>query len=447
MNDASDLFERLNGLTRMAMGEGADAADAIWVERRSLSVACRFGQREQVEREEQIEVGLRALIGKRQAVVSSSDLSHHALAKLAERAVAMAEAVPADPFCGLAEPDELATDVPDVDSCDPIEPDTETLLARAMAAEDAARAVAGITNSEGGEASWSTVRSAMVGSNGFARARSRSRHSVAVSVLAGSGSAMERDYDFASTVYAADLPSPEAIGRAAGERAVRRLGPRKVNTAKVPVVYEARVARSLLGHLAQAINGSAIARGTSFLLNEMGERILPAALSVVDDPHRRRGLASRPFDGEGLPTRRLAVVDRGVLTSWLLDLRSARQLGLASTGHGSRGTSAPPSPAPSNLYLAPGSMSPEALIAEIECGLFVTELIGFGVNAVTGDYSRGASGFWIEKGAIAYPVSEVTVAGNLLDMFQHLTPASDLVFRHGTDSPTLRVDGMTVAGR
>jgi PmbA protein len=447
MIDASEVFERLNGLIALARGEGADAADAICVESHSLSAACRLGRREQVERAEEVEIGLRVFAGKKQAVVSSSDVSQSALVELAARAWAMARQVPEDPFCGLAEPDQLAASVPDVDGCDHTEPDAESLLARAIAAEDAARAVPGITNSEGGEAAWSITRTSMAASNGFANQRSRSRHMITVSVLAGSGSAMERDYDFASSVYATDLPRPEAIGRAAGERTVRRLGARKLQTAQVPVLYEPRVARSLLGHLAQAVNGSAVARGTSFLLHKLGERILPEHINVIDDPHRRRGLASRPFDGDGLPTRRLAVVDRGVLTSWILDLQTARQLGMRSTGHASRGTSAPPSPAPSNLYLEPGSLSPEAMIAAIDRGLFITELIGFGVNAVTGDYSRGASGFWIENGEIAYPVSEVTVAGNLLDMFGHLTAASDLVFRYRTDSPTLRIDGMTVAGR
>jgi PmbA protein len=258
---------------------------------------------------------------------------------------------------------------------------------------------------------------------------------------------MERDYDYASSVYLEDLEDPERLGRRCGERAVRRLHPRKASSAQVPIVYEPRVARSLLGHLAAAINGSAVARGTTFLNGKLGEPIFAQSVSIIDDPLRRRGLRSRPFDGEGIPSSRRAIVENGVLKSWLLDLRAARQLGLRSTAHAARGASSPPSPAPTNLYLEPGSSSAEQLVRAIPSGLYVTDLMGFGINGVTGDYSRGASGFWIENGELAYPVSEITVSGNLLQMFQELTPASDLEFRYGVDSPTLRLDGMTVAGR
>lgn len=446
MADAIDPLNRLDDLVRKAKAAGADAADAVFVEGRSLVVTCRLGKREQVEGSEEADVGLRVFVGKRHAIVSSSDHTDAALSELADRAVAMARAVPEDPYCGLAAAEQLATSFPEVDSRDPGEPSADELSARALAAEDAARAVPGITNSEGGEAAWSSRRSAIVASNGFARERARSDFSVSVSVLAGHGQEMERDYDFASAVYAEDLRDPEEIGRSAGERAVRRLHPRKAKSAQVPVIYEPRVARSLLGHLAAAINGTAVARGTTFLRGKMGGAIFPEAVSVIDDPLRRRGLRSRPFDGEGIATRRLPVVERGVLKSWILDLRSARQLGLETTGHAARGTSSPPSPTTSNLYLEPGTISRTALIRSVDAGFLVCELIGFGVNGVTGDYSRGAGGFWIENGEIAYPVSEVTVAGNLLDMLRHITAADDLEFRYGTDSPTLRIDGMTVAG-
>ncbi|TVR99491.1 MAG: TldD/PmbA family protein [Rhodospirillales bacterium] len=441
------ILDRLDDLIRRALDKGADAADGVFVETRSLSLAWRLGRQERLERSEAMDVGLRVFAGRRQAVVSSSDLASAALDELAGRAVAMAREVPEDPWCGLAEPDQLAREVPELECCDPDEPSVDWLQARVSAAEDAARGVPGVTNSEGAEAGWTWTRSAIVGSNGFAAARARSQHGLSASVLAGDGTAMERDYDYTAAVFAADLRAPEEVGACAGQRAVRRLHPRKTRSATLPVVYDPRAARSLVGHLAAAINGTAVARGTTFLAGRMGQALFPEGITIVDDPLRRRGLRSRPFDGEGLPTRRLNVVERGVLQSWILDLRSARQLQLAPTGHASRGTSTPPSPGPSNLYVEPGSVSPEVLMADIREGLYVTELIGFGINGITGDYSRGASGFWIENGALAYPVSEVTVAGNLLDMFAGMTAADDLVFRYGTDSPTLRIDGMTIAGQ
>jgi PmbA protein len=359
----------------------------------------------------------------------------------------MARVVPEDPYCGLAEPADLATDAIDVDGCDAAEPTVEMLLERAARAEDAARAVSGVTNSEGAETGWGVSYHAIAATNGFARAYSRSRHSLVVSVLAGEGTAMERDYDHTSAVHGEDLRDAAEIGRSAGEKAVGRLHPKKVSSAQVPVIYEPRVAASLLGHLSAAINGAAVARGTTFLKDKLDTAIFPGSVNVIDDPLRRRGLRSKPFDAEGIPTRRLAVVDGGMLRSWLLDLRSARQLGMIATGHAARGISTPPSPSITNLYMEPGEATPRELISDVKSGFFVTELIGFGINGVTGDYSRGAGGFWIEDGQLAYPVSEVTIAGNLLQMFANTTVANDLEFRYGTDSPTLRVDGMTVAGR
>jgi PmbA protein len=380
-------------------------------------------------------------------VVSSSDLSAEALTGLVERAVAMARAVPDDPYCGLAEPADLATEVVDVDGCDEAEPTVEMLLERAARAEDAARAVSGVTNSEGAETGWGVSYHAVAATNGFTGAYSRSRHSLVVSVLAGEGTAMERDYDYTSAVHREDLRDAAEIGRSAGQKAVGRLHPQKVASARVPVIYEPRVAASLLGHLSAAINGAAVARGTTFLKDKLDTAIFPSSVNVVDDPLRRRGPRSRPFDAEGIPTRRLNIIDGGMLRSWLLDLRSARQLEMATTGHASRGISTPPSPSITNLYMEPGDTTPRELISEVKSGLYVTELIGFGVNGVTGDYSRGAGGYWIEDGRLAYPVSEVTIAGNLLQMFANLTVADDLEFRYGTDAPTLRIDGMTVAGR
>ncbi|MBV8777143.1 MAG: TldD/PmbA family protein, partial [Alphaproteobacteria bacterium] len=312
--------------------------------------------------------------------------------------------------------------------------------------EETALAVAGISNSEGADAGWGRSRVALVASNGFAGTYAGSSHGVSTSVIAGSGTAMERDYDFASAVYGADLRAPEEIGREAAERAIRRLGARKMPTGKVPVVFDPRVARSFISHLLGSISGPSIARGTSFLKDKLGEHIFPKGITVTEDPHKQRGLRSRPFDAEGLANRRHALIDNGVLTTWLLDLRSARQLKLSSTGHAARGTASPPAPAATNVWIEPGTVTPEALYGDIESGFYVTELMGMGVNGVTGDYSRGAAGFWIDKGQIAFPVSEMTVAGNLKDMFLRMAAANDLEFRTGADSPTLRIDDLTVAG-
>ncbi len=447
MPEQSEALNVLNDLIRRARAAGADAADAVMFESASLDAAQRLGKPERLERAESKEVGLRVLVGKRQAVVSSTDQSPRALEELIQRVMAMVKSVPEDPHCGLAEPGEVAREIPDLDIVDPHEPEAGELIERAERVESAAMAVPGVTNSEGAEAGWSRTRIALAASNGFNGCYAVTRHSVIVSVLAGKGTAMERDYDYMSAVYASDLDPPEEIGRRAGERAVKRLGPRKVKSAKVPVVYDPRVANTLLRHLAGAINGSAIARGTSFLKDKLDSQVFARGVNVVDEPHRRRGLRSRPFDGEGVAGARRNMVEDGTLKSWLLDLRSARRLGLATTGHAGRGTFSPPAPAPTNLYLEPGEVTPAELIDDVRSGFYVTELMGFGLNAVTGDYSRGASGFWIEAGEIAYPVSEVTVAGNAKDMFLALTPAHDLVFRYGTDAPTLCVDGMTVAGR
>jgi PmbA protein len=442
----TDALSLLGDLIARATKAGADAADAVLFESASLSHAQRLGKVEKLERSEGYDLGLRVLMGKRQAIVSSNDRSPAALDELLERAIAMAKTVPEDPYCGLAAPEELAHDWPALDLDDPTEPAPEVLIARAAAAEDAARAVSGVTNSEGAEASWGRSKVALVASNGFSGGYSGTHSSISASVLAGSGTGMERDYDYTTAVWAEDLLDPKEIGKSAGERAVKRLNPRKMPTQKVPVVFDPRVAGGMLRHLIGAISGPAIARGTSFLKDKLGQRIFPEGLRIIDDPHRKRGLRTKPFDGEGVRNQRRAIIEDGVLQTWLLDQRSARQLGLKSTGHASRGTSGPPSPSPTNLYMEPGKLSPEELIADIKQGFYIGELMGMGVNGVTGDYSRGAAGFWIENGKLAFPVSEVTIASNLKEMFLHLTAASDLVFKTGNDAPTLRIEGMTVAG-
>jgi PmbA protein len=439
----TDLAERLVAAAGRA---GADAADALAVRSISLAVEVREGAVEESERSEGDDVGLRAFVGRRQAVVSTNDVNAN-VAELAERAVAMAKAAPEDPFAGLADPARLARDVPDLDLLDPDLPTVALLEERAQRAERAGLAVKGVTKSGGASASAGIGGLVLVTSHGFRGAYLSSGQSVSMTAIAGEGTAMERDYDYSSTLHGADLDPPEKVGRTAGERTVERLNPRKVKSKRVPVVFDRRIAGSLVGHLASAVNGAAVARKTSFLKDRHGQRLFRPGIQVLDDPLRRRGLRSRPFDAEGVATRRLAVVEDGVLASWILDSATARELDFASTGHAQRGVSSTPAPGPSNLHLAAGSDTPEALMADIAEGFYVTDLIGVGVNQVTGDYSRGASGFWIENGKRSYPVSEVTIAGNLIEMFQTLLPANDLEFRFGTNAPSVRVEGLTVAGR
>jgi PmbA protein len=444
--DQTALTDHAERLVKAALRHGADGADAVAVRSLSLSLELREGAVEESESAEGDDLGLRVLIGKRQAVVSSNDLAGDADA-LATRAVAMAKAAPEDKFAGLAEPALLAHDWPDLDLIDRALPTAKELEALARSAEQAALAVKGVSKSSGASASASIGGMVLVTSHGFRGAYLGSRHSLSMSAIAGEGTGMETDYDYSSALHAADLESPEKIGRTAGERAVKRLNPRKVATRKVPVVFDPRIAGSLVSHLASAANGASVARKTSFLRDKMGEKLFADGIAIVDDPLRKRGLRSRPFDGEGVAGRRLKLVEDGRLASWLLDCATARELNLATTGHAARGVSSVPSPSPTNLHMAPGKLSPEQLIADIQDGFYVTDLIGMGVNMVTGDYSRGASGFWIENGKRTYPVSEVTIAGNLLDMFRRLTPANDLEFRYGTNAPTLRLEGLTVAGQ
>src|SRR5215471_5857411 len=360
--------------------------------------------------------------------------------------ISTARIAPEDKFAGLATPDQLATSIPDLDLLDSELPSVARLETTARAAEAAGIAVKGVSKSGGASASAGIGGTVLVTSNGFMGAYLSSRHGVSMQAIAGEGTGMEQDYDFSSAIHAADLAAPEEVGRSAGERAVRRLNPKKVATKRVPVVFDPRVAGTLVSHLSSAINGSAITRKTSFLRDRMGEQVFASGIAIIDDPLRRRGLRSHPFDAEGIAGERRALVADGVLTSWILDCTTARELGLKTTGHAHRSVSSTPSPGASNLHLEPGTSSPAALMADIAEGFYVTDLIGMGANMVTGDYSRGASGFWIERGELTYPVSEVTIAGHLNDIFRTLTPANDLVFRYGTNAPTVRIEGLTVAG-
>ena len=445
--DQSALSTLAEQLVEAAKRAGADAADAVAVRGVSQAVEVRDGRVEESERSEGDDVGLRVLVGKRQAVVSTNDVNGDGIAKLAERAVAMARAAPDDQFVGLADPELLARDFPDLDVLDPNVPDIAELERRAHEAEAAGLAVKGVTKSGGASASAGIGGMVLVTSSGFRGSYLRSSHAISMTAISGEGTGMERDYDYTSALHAADLLTPERVGRSAGERAVARANPRKVETCKVPVVFDPRVAGSLVGHLVGAINGASIARKTSFLKDKLGAQLFAKDIRIVDDPLRKRGLRSQSFDAEGVKVRKHFLVDEGVLTTWLLDSATARELKLQTTGHAHRGVSSPPSPGPYNLHLDAGEVTPAELMSDIAKGFYVTDLIGSGVNGVTGDYSRGASGFWIENGKLGYPVSEVTIAGHLLEMFKSLSPANDLEFRYGVNAPTLRIEGLTLGGR
>ena len=441
--DDKSLLDRVASLVDAAKRAGADAADAVVVRSRSSSVSVRLGKVEGTESAESDDMSLRVFVGRRVASVSATTGSDPTT--LAERAVAMAKVSPEDPYQGLADPDCLARNIADLDLVDSTEVPADRLKQDALAAEEAALAVSGVTNSSGARASVGSGGLVLATSHGFVGQYALTRYSRSVSVIAGAGTKMERDYDFSSRLHFADLDSPEQIGRSAGERAVKRLNPRRVKTGVFPVVYDPRVARGIAGHIAAAINGASVARKTSFLRDMMGKQVAAAGVKVTDDPFRKRGQASRPFDGEGVAGNPLVPVDDGILKHWLLSTSVARELGLETNGRGVRASSSV-NPSSTNFAIEAGATDPEDLIGGIKSGFYVTEVFGQGVNFVTGEYSRGASGFWIENGAIAYPVSEITIASNMKDMFLHMTPASDLDRNYGTAAPTLLIEGMTVAG-
>lgn len=441
----SDLTQALIGAAQKA---GADAADALAVEGTSLSIGVRQGALEQAERSEGVDIGLRVLVGTRQACVSASDTRPETLATMAERAVAMARLAPEDPTAGLAAPDQLAqvTDVTALDLFDPSEePLPEALKEDALWAEATALGHAGISKAEA-SAAYGKRRVHLSASNGFSAGYARTDRMTSVMAVAGEGTAMERDYCGESRIYGVDLPSPEEIGTLAAERTVARIGVRKPKTGAYPVLYDERIAGSLVAHLLGAINGTAVARGASWLRNAMGEFVLPPTMSLIEEPHRPRTSASRLFDAEGLATKRHALVENGRLTQWVLDLATARKLGLESNAHAARGVSSPPSPSATNVTLTQGNQGREALMREMGTGLLVTSMIGASINPTSGDYSRGASGFWIENGEIAYPVNECTIAGNLREMLQSLIPANDARTHLSRVVPSLLVEGMTLAG-
>jgi len=430
--------------------KGADAADAFMVESEGVTVRSRLGATETVERAETKDLGLRIFFstnkGMKQAIVSSNDISKNVLDRMIEQGIAMAKHAPEDPYMELAQHSELSAQDRNLDLYDANEPSVESLIESAKKTEAAALAVKGVANSEGAEAHYGHNRLSLVTSHLFAKQFDTTSSFISVSVVAGAGAKMETDYDYSIARYFADLKAPEKIGKIAGDRAVAKLNSRKVGTCQVPVVFEARIAKDLVSTFASAINGAAIARKTSFLKDKMGEAIFPKGINIIDDPLKKKGLASKPFDAEGVNSEKIALVENGVLKSWLLDVRSAKHLGLKTNGRAARGVSSPPSPSSTNLYMENGKISLKELISDIKNGFYITEAFGMGINTVTGDYSQGASGFWIENGEITYAVSEVTIAGNLSEMFKNLTPANDLEHSHAINSPTVRVEGMTIAG-
>jgi PmbA protein len=447
MLDPKAAQERAAALIDRARRAGADAADAVYIADSSESLQVRLGKIEDVERSESEHISLRVFTGKSSASIGSTDMGDEALDELAERAVAMARAAPEDRYAGLA-PEELLTrgPFPELDLFDPGEPSPQALRDLAEAIEDAARSVPGVTNSEGGGASSGRSVVALVTSHGFSGGYMSSSHGLSASVVAGEGAAMQRDYAYRTARHAADLPTVGELGRQAGDRAVARLNPGRLASGPMPVVFDPRVGGTLAGHLLGAISGAAIARRSSFLLDRLDQTLFDPAIRIIDDPLRARALRSRPFDGEGLPTAPRDLVKDGRVTGWLMDSASARQLGASPTGHAARGASGAPGVSASNVHIAAGTVTAAELMADIKDGVYVTELIGQGVNGVTGDYSRGASGFRIVNGEIAGPVAEFTIAGNLIDMFAALIPANDLEWYRAINVPTLRIDGMMIAG-
>ena len=446
MSNLSNLTERLLHAAKIA---GATDADAIAVDGTSLSIDVRDGALEQAERSEGIDIGLRVLIGQRQACVSASDISDNTISAMAERAVAMAKEAPEDPYIGLAEPEQLARDW-DLTALDLMdqgaEPTPAAMEADARTAESSAMAIKGITKIDAAAAAYGRRNVHLATSNGFSGGYGRTSHSISCVAITGDGTNMERDYYGDMRIHREDLESAAEIGRKAGERTIERAGARKPPTGAFPVLFDERISSGLIGHLVQAINGTMIARGSSWLRDAMGEQVLPDTLSLIEDPLRPRATGSRPFDGEGLPSARRTIVDNGILNSWTLDLATARHLGLTSTANASRGTSSPPSPSMTNLSLTQGDKSRDQLLADMGTGLLVTSMIGSSINPTTGDYSRGASGFWVENGQVTYPVNECTVAGNLRDMLRSIIPANDARTHLSRVVPSLLVEGLTLAG-
>ena len=445
--DENFLLNFLNMVTDKAKKRGADSADAISMSSQSISVSQRLGKKEDLERSESSGFGLRVFIGKKQSIVSSTDHSNSEIDELIQRAIEMAKVAPDDPYAGISDKNTSSRDLNTLNLLDSFEPTVENLYESVSTAEEAALSIKGITNSEGSVASWGKASVALVNTNGFFGSYSGSTFSISAAVIAGNGAEMERDYDYSVARHQSKLENAKSIGINAAERAIKRLNPVKINSSELPVVFDWRVSSSLLGHFAGAINGQSIAKKTSFLNEKMNKQVFKKGIKIIDDPLIIDGLGSKPFDGDGTPTNKIELVTNGKLNNWILDLSSSRQLELKTTGHASRGTSSVPFPSPTNLYLEPGDASLEEIIGDLKKGIYITELIGMGVNLVTGDYSMGASGMLIEKGEITHAVSEVTIASNLKEIFMNLSAANDLEFKYRTNAPTVLIESMTLAGK
>ena len=442
----TQINEKADYLIKKSKKAGAEDVDVVYVENTNIDVGCRLKKIEKLERSESNDLGLRFIKNKKQVIVSSNDLSNKSLEELVYKASNMVKAVPKDPYCSIAEKKDLIKKIPNLNILENKEPSINSLKNKVIEAEKAGLNVNGVTNSEGSEIGWNKSKIHLFNSNGLNVNYQSSNYSIYVVLIAGKGTSMEREYEFASSVSEKDLIKPSIVGKTAGEKAVKRLKPRKIKTSKIPVIFSPRVANSFLRYLSSSINGNSIARGTSFLKKKLNKKIFSENIIIVDNPLKKGGLQSKPFDGEGLETKKTEIVKNGELKTWILDLSTAKQLKLKSTGHASRGISSPPSPNPTNLYFEPGNISKKNLIGNIKKGIYLTELMGSSVNLINGDYSRGGSGFWIDKGEITYPINEITIADNLNEMFKRIILADDLEFKQGLNSPTMLIENMTVAG-
>ena len=440
------INEKADFLIKKSKKSGADSVDVVYIENTNIDVGCRLKKIEKLERSESNDIGLRFIKNKKQVIVSSNDLSKKNLEELIYKASKMVGAIPRDPYCSIAKKKDLIKKIPNLEIFDSKEPTIKSLKDKVIEAENAGLNVKGVTNSEGAEIGWNKSKIYLFNSNGLNVSYQSSSYDIYAVLIAGRGTLMEREYEFASSVFEKDLTKTSLIGKKAGELAVKKINPKKIKTSKIPVIFSPRVANSFLKHLSSAINGNSITRGTSFLKKKLNKKIFSSNINIIDNPLIKKGLQSKPFDGEGLETKKTQIIKNGELKTWFLDLATAHQLRLKSTAHASRNISSPPTPSPTNLYFEPSNISPKSLIGNIKKGVYLTELMGSSVNLINGDYSRGGSGFWIDKGEITYPINGITIADNLNEMFKKIILANDLEFKHGLNSPTMLIEDMIVAG-
>jgi len=440
------INEKADFLIKKSKKSGADSVDVVYIENTNIDVGCRLKKIEKLERSESNDIGLRFIKNKKQVIVSSNDLTKKNLEELIYKASKMVGAIPRDPYCSIAKKKDLIKKIPNLEIFDSKEPTIKSLKDKVIEAENAGLNVKGVTNSEGAEIGWNKSKIYLFNSNGLNVSYQSSSYDIYAVLIAGRGTLMEREYEFASSVFEKDLTKTSLVGKKAGELAVKKINPKKIKTSKIPVIFSPRVANSFLKHLSSAINGNSITRGTSFLKKKLNKKIFSSNINIIDNPLKKRGLQSKPFDGEGLETKKTQIIKNGELKTWFLDLATAHQLRLKSTAHASRNISSPPTPSPTNLYFEPSNISPKSLIGNIKKGVYLTELMGSSVNLINGDYSRGGSGFWIDKGEITYPINGITIADNLNEMFKKIILANDLEFKHGLNSPTMLIEDMIVAG-